>query len=285
MLPLALENSIVLVKRSPVLLASLPHPITLSLPPSSFVFSRSCFPLSSLPIIRPCPPQSSSFALLLQICLSLIIPIRIFPHWLRHVFVRQTSVHPSFINASVLKTRPCPLPSRRFCPPLFSHDEFVSSFELFSFSSPPSPPLPHPNNLSYTPFAPYHYTPLFQAFHSLSTSSLSLQRSASAASCNFFEFLVQYTIYNVENLSRETISWDMVIQRTRIVLWNVPSEECRHLLVENYRPLVELLLRGNFWLDLMRDTKMKMNLIGEKSLRHARNIIQGWKSSTNIILL
>lgn len=103
------------------------------------------------------------------------------------------SVHPSFINASVLKTRPCPLPSRRFCPPLFSHDEFVSSFELFSFSSLPSPPLPHPNNLSYTLFAPYHYTPLFQAFHSLSTSSLSLQRSASAASCNFFEFLVQYT--------------------------------------------------------------------------------------------
>lgn len=51
-------------------------------------------------------------------------------------------------------------------------------------------------------------------------------------------------------------------------------EECRYLFSENYHPLVKL--RGNFWFDLIRDTKMKMNLIGEKSLRHARNIIQRW---------
>lgn len=54
------------------------------------------------------------------------------------------SAHPSFINASVLKTRPCPLPSRRFCPSLSSHNEFVSSFELFSSSSPPLSPSKQP---------------------------------------------------------------------------------------------------------------------------------------------
>lgn len=52
---------------------------------------------------------------------------------------------------------------------------------------------------------------------------------------------------------------------------------CRYLFAEKYRPLVEIF-------DL-RDTKMKMNLIDEKSFSHVRNIIQGWKSATNIILL
>lgn len=51
----------------------------------------------------------------------------------------------------------------------------------------------------------------------------------------------------------------------------------RYLFAENYRPFVEIF-------DL-RDTKMKMNLIYEKSFSHVRNIIQGWKSATNVILL
>lgn len=52
---------------------------------------------------------------------------------------------------------------------------------------------------------------------------------------------------------------------------------CRYLFAEKYRPFVEIF-------DL-RDTKMKMNLIDEKSFSHVRKIIQGWKSATNVILL
>lgn len=52
---------------------------------------------------------------------------------------------------------------------------------------------------------------------------------------------------------------------------------CRYLFAEKYRPLVEIF-------DL-RDTKMKMNLIDEKSFSHVRKIIQGWKNATNVILL
>lgn len=52
---------------------------------------------------------------------------------------------------------------------------------------------------------------------------------------------------------------------------------CRYLFAEKYRPLVEIF-------DL-RDTKMKMNLIDEKSFSYVRKIIQGWKSATNVILL
>lgn len=52
---------------------------------------------------------------------------------------------------------------------------------------------------------------------------------------------------------------------------------CRYLFAEKYRPFVEIF-------DL-RDTKMKMNLIDEKSFSYVRKIIQGWKSATNVILL
>lgn len=82
----------------------------------------------------------------------------------------------------------------------------------------------------------------------------------------------------------------MVIQRTQsIVLWNVPSKRVDICLMKTNLSwnfcFEEIFRLDGFPFDLMRDTKMKMNLIGEKSLRHARNIIQGWKNATNVIFL
>lgn len=68
----------------------------------------------------------------------------------------------------------------------------------------------------------------------------------------------------------------MVIQRTHVVSWNVSSKIFVDICPKNYRFFVEIF-------DL-RDTKMKMNLIDEKSFSHVRNIIQGWKSATNSLV-
>lgn len=200
MLPLALENSIVLVKRSPILLASLPHPIASSLPPSSFVFPRSCFPLSS-------PRQ-----------FVLVLPS---PLLLRSSFKFVCLLLSPFVSfrtacATSLFDRLCPsIFHQRFCfknPSLSSSFETVLSFPLLAqririfvraILLLVAPPLPIQATclifrsrrtttlLSFKPFIPF---PLV-----LSRCN-GAQAPLVAISLSFW---CNIHIYNVENLSRE----------------------------------------------------------------------------------